>query len=202
MLAATALAAGEPDPAAVDKARATLQGVKTLPHKDRYNAGFEDFELLLDGMQGAALARAGKPGLADAPVARRVAVLAARNEEAAGPRIELDLAAAAYQRASYALAAGDRPAALGHTQQGMTHSDAHDEITGSPWNPVGLRLLLMLAELRLAHGAPASAFAGGDAELAARVGKAYKSLCERPSPRRAAERFTLGLYLTMLGAQP
>ncbi len=197
MAASAALAAGQGDPEAVRAARRSLGRLRGAPARDRYHAGVEDYRLVLDGLEAEALAASGRPDLADGPVGRRMAGLVARRGADPETGLLLDLAAASFRRARYADEAGDPAKALAHTLAGLDRSDEYDALTGSPFNPVGLRLTVLAAELSLAKGASAD-----HKDLAARVGRAYKALCERPNPRRGAERFILGLYLTMLGAQP
>jgi hypothetical protein len=166
-----------------------------LPKTDRYHAGLDDYRRLIAGLVAAAHREAGTLAASEEALLRRRTLLEARFIESDLDADLLELAEVSQRLAEVAYRAERLPDALDHVTRGLDHSDSYNKRTGAEVNPVGLALLRAAAELHIYGGLPLGSFSS---DLHARVRIAYHALCQRPSPRRRADRFLLGVYLTLL----
>jgi len=132
---------------------------------------------------------------ATAALRERRDLLLERWEEEDRDETAKDLARVHFRLAEAAWRAGYRGRTREMLEGGLYWAGRYSERTGTELSDEELHLLRSCAELHL-YGRVPLAELGFD--LRARLSEAYETLCERRNPRRTAERWLLGVYLTML----
>ncbi len=209
---AAALGEGAYDHAARElaAARALLEGTREPFRKASTAAGFqgklyrslldemfsrEDYASLLAAMEAHALRGLGRLDEATAAMERRRDHVSDRFARFGLDEDLLELAVASYHLAEYAYRQEAMERALAHVEFGLERAREFGERTGTLMTPVRSRLLAAYAELHLFGKVPVERFALG---LRTELDKAHEHMARYPSPAQAADRFLLGLYLTML----
>ncbi len=107
----------------------------------------------------------------------------------------LQLAAVDMHLASIALRARDKTGAARHLEAGLAQAQAFEKRTGTVAPPVRLALIRAYAELHLYGKVPLASLRR---DLKGELGRLYGFLCDKPDPKRAAERFVFAIYLALL----
>lgn len=206
-LMAGAAAAADGDHAAalrwLDQARQGLarlgaadlaEGSRTWSHSP--DLGTEDFTLIVQGLSAHSARSSGQGAQARTELLDRQAGLESRLAQRPDEDgIVLDLAENQYRLALVARDAGDGATARVHLEQGLRRAAEFGVRTGTVASDVRLDLLRAYAEgLLSGRLGPGAATAAYESDLR----EVHTFLCARANPARAAERFVLGVYLTLL----
>jgi len=162
---------------------------------DQYHFGKPDYRILSAGLLAQSQrGRKDYPGATTA-MQRRYDLLHTRFQDTDKDETLLELARASYHLGEYAYRLKKLDQARVHLERGLTQANTYNQRTGSPVNPVGLRLLQAYAELHLYGHLDLGRFA---LDLKKELALSYQFICEHPSPNWQADRFLFGIYLAML----
>jgi hypothetical protein len=162
---------------------------------DEHRFGRDDYKILTAGLQARAYRELKDFAAADRAMQLRYDLLAARFGDTDTDEDLLEMARSCHHLGEAAYRSKQLDQARKYLEKGFGHSEMYNQRTGSDVNEVGLRLLQAYAELHLYGKLELSKYT---LDLTKQLGKVYDFICEHPSPNWEADRFLLGLYLTML----
>ncbi len=154
-----------------------------------------DYRVTIDGLRAQAMTRLGRDDGARKALEQRRADLVKRLAEGNVDDVRVQLAAVEMQLASLAMRAAKKLNAARHLEAGLAHAQDFEKRTGTMAPPVRLALIRAYAELHLYGKVPLTSLRR---DLPGELGRLYGFLCDKPDPKRSAERFVFAIYLALL----